>query len=209
MASALLKFYGTLLSGAEQFQHSLVVDDAVVAGDEEVWSQWAADAIADAFAAVPSANPFPSTTAYTGVSAAEILNLSTGALSAAHHRTVSHAGGGSGNLPPQCSVAVSLTGGQRANGTPIRGRFYLPGPRNETNFFASNGRLSTGGQEAYWIFADALVWSLNRELQDAAPQVWSRALGNTTTVTEVRVGKAVDTIRSRRADIPEEYLTGV
>jgi hypothetical protein len=35
--------------------------------------------------------------------------------------------------------------------------------------------------------------------------VWSRTLGNTTDITQLRVGNAYDTIRSRRSALVETY----
>jgi hypothetical protein len=107
---------------------------------------------------------------------------------------------------PQTSVAVSLTAGNRPNGTPIKGRFYLP---PLTSFVAGN----VEGAGRYPAATVAAVGGLIAQYFNAlrgqgdVPSVWSRRLANVTAVTNARVGDVPDTIRSRRNALPEAYTS--
>lgn len=138
---------------------------------------------------------------YDAVIANEITDLSTGDLNAGHISPATISGAG-GVLPPQLSVTFSLTAGSRPNGAPIRGRFYLPTPSDGA--LDGNGTLDTSGQTFYasWggNYLDDLIGL------GITPCVWSRTLALMSPVTSARVGSVVDTIRTRREQLPENYV---
>jgi hypothetical protein len=99
------------------------------------------------------------------------------------------------------AVAVSLTAGVRANGTPRKGRFYLP-------TFGGGINPTTGLMEQ--TITDRvvdLVVDYVEALRGAGldPGVWSRTEATFATLTMIRVGNKPDTIRTRRNAEPEEY----
>lgn len=107
-------------------------------------------------------------------------------------------------LPPQCATAVSLLTPVK-RGLAHRGRFYVPrlgkapGP---------DGRLSTDEQSNLLTAATAMVSSLNDALgPDFFCVVASdRRQGAQHGVTRLAVGRVVDTIRSRRRGLEEDYV---
>ncbi len=102
------------------------------------------------------------------------------------------------NLPPQVCVAVSLVTERR--GASGRGRFYLPTP----SFIplASDGRISQANAQTITNQAAAFLSALNGPAGFGNVVVASTK-GFTTVVTAVRVGRVLDTIRSRRTSIDE------
>lgn len=145
-------------------------------------------------------------TSYSGVSVAEILNPTTGQLAPATHYNYPYpiAGNGSGNTPPQVSVCISLTAGARPNGQPIKGRFYLPPPH--ASLYSSVGRLSN--PDSWAGFIGEYFAALNDAQEPTiTPVVWSRTLGTFSAVQSVRVGDVLDTVRSRRNALVEQYTT--
>lgn len=139
---------------------------------------------------------------FTEVTAAEILNMTTGTLKAASHVSFApNLTGASANaLPSQCAVAVSTAGGSKPNGIPYRGRFYLPTP-GQGSITNTTGLLTTTATWSGWAKAFFLAMIAN----SFVPAVWSRSAGTMNIVTQVRVGDRVDTIRSRRNELPETY----
>lgn len=113
------------------------------------------------------------------------------------------AGAGNGLYPPQISLAVSLVTGQR--GPRGKGRFYLPLP--SVPLFDA-GRMALPAVQAVRdsckTFLDALNNSPGTDLQDRRVCVAS-SFGENYEVTGVRVGRALDTIRSRREKLDEAY----
>lgn len=207
MAVYLCNFQGTLLSGAETFQHSIAVDAAGETTPGEFQNTVLSNCV-DAINALMNATTgirshLPSTTAYTNVRVSRVLGLTTGRLFAAVNQSVSLVGTGGNPLPPQLACAISLQGGDRGNGTPYRGRFYLPAP--DTTRLA-NGLWATSSRAQYEIGVENFMNALDVDLENTAPQIWSRKDGVTVNVDAVRLGVALDTIRSRRRDIPEAYL---
>jgi hypothetical protein len=115
--------------------------------------------------------------------------------------------GGSGpglRYPPQVSLAVSLQTATR--GPRGKGRFYLPGP--SIGFDNSTAQISVGDATAVRDSATTWIVNLNDwpgvDGQDPRVTVASSA-GMNSDVTGVRVGRVLDTIRSRRGQIPEGY----
>lgn len=112
-------------------------------------------------------------------------------------------------LPPQCSLAVTLRTG-KTRGLAHSGRFYLPMPSftlDPNDFLipraqalavaASWGSWLDGLQVNNLIGAKAVVMSKGRNNGAGA--------GVTNEVTAVEVGCVIDTMRSRRGKLPENY----
>lgn len=205
MAVYLINFQGTLMTGAEQFQHSIVVDAAGSIGGE--MQSTVLDAAEDALDALMhtttgAAPMIPSTTVYTNVRVARVLSLEEGTLQSAVNRSVTKAGTGSGALPPQLAVCVSLAGGDKGNGLPYRGRFYMPGPASNR---VADGIMTSAARDQYGLGVEGMLAALTIPLSNIAPQIWSRKFATTATVEQARIGRALDTVRSRRRSIPEQY----
>lgn len=150
---------------------------------------------------------FPPEVTYTEATAATILSATPPVrVSAAFHSSFPAATSGeniNGMLPAQNAVAVSLVGGVRDNGTPLRGRFYLPTLGQDTVGVATGLLLTsvqTGIATAIRSFFNALT------SQGHTPCVWSRTTGSVSPITLMRVGDRVDTIRSRRNRGVETYV---
>jgi hypothetical protein len=208
MAVYLLTFSGTLMSGSEQFSHTLAVDDTGSSSDTAVLA-----AGVSALNAMVGTSGFlalyPTTTKWTNVKCALVTNLSSGTLFAGVNTAVNHTGTGASaatHLPPQLAIAVSLVAGPKPNGTPYRGRFYLPCPTAGASGISEH-LLTTTGRTTLLNGVEALMDGLTDATEGRSPQVWSRKDGLTSTVRSIRIGRAVDTIRSRRRDIPETYET--
>ena len=207
MAVFLCTLHGFQNTNQEIFQHTIALDNPSFAQEdstdvaEHVWDAWATAFNTD-FQAL-----FPTTMIYQGAKAAAVLNLSTGELAAAgvHNATKAGTASATNVVPYQCAIAVSLTAGNRPNGTPIRGRFYLPAPvvGALTSGFVSSASRTTIVNRVK-VFHD----ELDTFTPAYDPVVWSRSLANTTSITHIRVGSVVDTIRSRRNAFTENY-TGV
>lgn len=204
MAQFLLSHKGTITGVEDFFVHTLVVSGD---GTTQEVAETARDLFRDSFfddtngiATVTSA-----TVQYTEVAAAEILSLLDGDLSAAYHAEFAPGDAVSGTvtsvLPAQSACAVSLTAGLRANGTPIKGRFYMPP--------AGAGTLTAGGlyTESYTgrILSRTVAYVQALATAGLDAGVWSRSTATFSTLTQVRVGDHPDTIRSRRNAVPETY----
>jgi hypothetical protein len=109
--------------------------------------------------------------------------------------------------PTQVALAVSLRGPAAVK--PKRGRLYLPMPGHDLD-------LDTGAVVAAQATATAnafstLVNGANTNMQvlgAAGAVIGIDTKDGVVPVREVRVGKVFDTIRSRRRDMLEAYLTG-
>lgn len=117
-------------------------------------------------------------------------------------------GSGTGTLmPPQCALAVTLLGSQ-PRAAAGRGRFYLPAPAVT---FATDGRISAANAESIANAAAGLVNRLNAALNGdvciVGPQTEKGRAPAYQRVAGVRVGRVVDTVRSRRSSFPEEPVT--
>lgn len=100
--------------------------------------------------------------------------------------------------PPQVALAVSLQ--TDAVGPSGKGRFYLPGP----SFVMGTGRRLTAADSQAVANSSASVIR-NISTTFGAPVSVASTLGYVRPVTSVRVGRALDTIRSRRGKLLEEY----
>lgn len=112
-------------------------------------------------------------------------------------------GAAQGQRPSQVALAVSLRG--PAGVHPARGRFYLPGPQHSLD-------VDTGLLDAAQVQATANLW---RGLIADIPVSTSDGVLAIDTktgivpVTEVRVGRVLDTMRSRRNQVLEAYQVGI
>jgi hypothetical protein len=102
--------------------------------------------------------------------------------------------------PPQVALAVSLVTDRR--GPTGRGRIYLPAPPHDVQ--AADGRTAAAlAQQTATLFA-GFINRLNGPAGFGDVSIVSTK-GYSTKVTGVRVGRVLDTIRSRRTDLPEDY----
>jgi hypothetical protein len=113
------------------------------------------------------------------------------------------AGGGPSTSPSQVALAVSLT-------TPLRGpsgkgRFFLPMPFLS---IGPDGLVAEANVQAVAVSAQTYLNDLNNGVGldlTAARVVVASTKGFNSPVTGVRVGRALDTIRSRRQALLEAY----
>lgn len=103
-------------------------------------------------------------------------------------------------VPPQIALAVSLGTGARGPGA--RGRFYLPVPAIALDLATFLGDATYVGQVA------ASTRQLREDLKgDGYTMAVNSGKRGLQPVTTIRVGRALDTIRSRRRALPESYVT--
>lgn len=209
MTNVLLTHRGVIAATDEQFVHTLSVvtpetDLALIASDAMTSFQTAWNAGLTGLSSL-----FGDMADYTGVGAAEILDLFSGTLSAAAIAPfVAPAPSGTGNTGAlQITMCVSLTAGSRPNGTPVRGRFYLPVMASTA---VSDGVITATQQTTISEFVEA--WFVELNARGLAPSVWSRQFigpipgppaGAIQAVTSARIGRVADTIRSRRNGLSE------
>lgn len=207
MANYLTTLRGTIVPNTlgEIFSHSLAIISASTAEvvATEIRDAWQAQWVAEV---PPLSADFPVSVTYTEATAAEILNPSLGTLAAAFHVPFSPLRPGTGTgemLPSQTAVAVSLTAGLRANGTPMKGRFYLPPPTEAATDV--NGMLLLTVQQRIADYMGQFISTLQASTH--TPAVWSRTEGRLSAIDTIRVGNKFDTIRRRRNHFPETYET--
>jgi hypothetical protein len=112
-------------------------------------------------------------------------------------------GGGGFTYPPQVSWAVSLVTARR--GPSGKGRFFLPCPNVGV---ANTGLVDDVGRDACQAAAATFLTALGNwpGLDPGAyGPIVASSKGFNTKVTGVRVGRALDTIRSRRRSLNETY----
>lgn len=187
----------------EIFSHSLAVvsasTDQVVA--QEIHDAWQAQWVAEV---PPLSADFPTGITYTESTAAQILDLFNGTLAAAIHIPFEpvRPGTGAGEmLPSQTAIAVSLYAGLRANGTRMKGRFYLPAPTEAAT--TATGELVLAFQQRVADYMAQFITTL--QASGHTPCVWSRKEGRLASIDGIRVGSKFDTIRRRRNHMPETY----
>jgi hypothetical protein len=113
---------------------------------------------------------------------------------------VTGANGGGATYPLQTAVVVSLKTAR--SGPTGKGRFYLPSPHF---VLADDHRLTVPNATTLLTAVKAFVGAVSA-LPGGQVQVVS-SKGYSSPVTAVKVGRVLDTLRSRRADQPEDYLT--
>jgi hypothetical protein len=108
---------------------------------------------------------------------------------------------GTNMLPSQNAICVSTIGGPRPNGTPYKGRFYLPTPAQGAVDSPTGYLLSpdTRWRDPIKVYFDACISA------GAIPAIWSRANGTLSPIVSFKVGDRVDTIRRRRNSKAEVY----
>lgn len=109
-----------------------------------------------------------------------------------------------GQMPAQVALAVTLRTGRR--GASYRGRFYLPAPGTEV--LVADGLMSSSLAQTFADGAGKFVGAINA-IPNLGSVVIASSKGMNTTVTDVSVGRALDTIRSRRRDLNEAYVRAV
>lgn len=114
------------------------------------------------------------------------------------------AGTGGGYMPPQVALAVSLVTERR--GPTGRGRFFLPAPIGAPE--SSTGLMLAATAQGVADNAAAFLGAINGPAGFGNVAVVS-SKGYLSIVTEVRVGRAYDTIRRRRNGLDEVYGTEV
>lgn len=207
MANYLTTLRGTLAAGTltEIFQHSLAIQSnaepsTIAASLVTSWdSAWKGPGGA-------ISNLWPPAVTYTESTVAAIMGLTDGKVAAATHAAFPLGDSGtsvSGSIPSQSAVAISLVGGFRLNGAPMKGRFYLPFPSQET-LDPVSGFLTPAAQGAIGTAMLGFLEALRAG--GHTPSIWSRVEGNLHAVDLVRVGNKVDTIRRRRNAGAEVYV---
>lgn len=123
---------------------------------------------------------------------------------------VNQAGGTSGGVvyPPQVALAVSLTTERR--GASGRGRFFLPPP--VINVDQNTMMIADANRDSIATSCAQFLNDLNNE--PGIDSVGLRVVvastkGFNSLVTGVRVGRTLDTIRSRRRSLSEDYSAPV
>lgn len=108
-------------------------------------------------------------------------------------------------LPPQAATAVSLLTNKK-RGLAHRGRFYLPRLGYSTG---NDGRMDVGRQTELATATVTMLQGIGTALGPAhvLGVVSDRRTGAQTAVTEIAVGRVIDTIRSRRKKLQEDYYT--
>lgn len=112
-----------------------------------------------------------------------------------------------GNETPQTALCVSLT--TDIVGPRTRGRFYLPMPTVPTSV-EDGYRISMASAQNVRDRVVTLIQDLNSETPPAGRTLRvciASSTGINTEVTGVRVGRVIDTVRTRRNDIDEDYTT--
>lgn len=109
-------------------------------------------------------------------------------------------------FPPQAALAVSLMT-EFSRGRGARGRFYLPLPG--VSIDSTTGMASAGSAADIATAATTFLNALNAALPGWKVGVVSNiGTGVSNAVTNVRVGRVIDTIRSRREKFAEDYQVG-
>lgn len=123
-----------------------------------------------------------------------------------HDYDVPVPGQGSGNVPPQVALALSLRT-DKLRGRAHVGRIYRPVPTLTVN---TEGMIAEGAAAS----AASALANYIQGLEDALPG-WRVVVASNVgagafeQVTAVRCGRVLDTIRSRRRSLPENYAQDV
>lgn len=113
-------------------------------------------------------------------------------------------GAGSGTAFPQCSIAVTL-GTNKPRGRAHKGRYYLP---PQTIAPGADGRILAAFADNIANASKTWLDAVNAVAELEGVVVMSKLdAGTYEFVRNVQVGRVVDTIRSRRAKLPEERVS--
>ena len=106
---------------------------------------------------------------------------------------------------PQATIVISLMTAN-ARGLAHTGRFYSPA---FTGVIESDGRIGSSLADLVAEHATTLLNAINDDDDTYRVAVVSQVgEGHQNHVTHVRVGRVIDTMRSRRTSLPEGYSTG-
>ena len=106
---------------------------------------------------------------------------------------------------PQATIVVSLMTAN-ARGLAHTGRFYSPG---FAGVIEDDGRTNISRATVVAESATAMLDGINAVDDTYRVAVVSKVgTGHQNHVTHVRVGRVIDTMRSRRSSLPEGYITG-
>lgn len=109
-------------------------------------------------------------------------------------------------IPPAPQVALAVSLGTARRGPTGRGRFYLPLPASPPS--AGDFTIPVGDANSVRDSAATFLNDLNNmpalDVFDYRVVIIS-SKGYSSVVTNVRVGRVLDTIRSRRTQLPESY----
>jgi hypothetical protein len=108
-------------------------------------------------------------------------------------------GGGVGQYPPQVALRVSLGSGLR--GRSQRGGFYLPSPATPVG--TDDGVMTA--ERAAGIAASTATFLRDTAALAGGPVIVASQVAGNVPVAQVRVGRALDTIRRRRSAVLESY----
>lgn len=115
------------------------------------------------------------------------------------------AGGGGNYFPPQVALAVSLLT-DSSRGRAHAGRFYLPTPAAGIE---GDGRWGAGPATEVAASVTTMLDAINGAVSGYTVGVASDiGTGTFRRCTGIRVGRTLDTIRSRRTSLPEAYVIG-
>lgn len=115
-------------------------------------------------------------------------------------------GASPGINPPQIALAVTLETGAR-RGLAHAGRFFLPSPA--VSVIPSTGKIGTVQAGGFVTSTTTLLNELNAALQPWQLGVVSKVGGGAQRrVTNIKIGTVLDTIRSRRSSLDENYQVG-
>lgn len=111
-------------------------------------------------------------------------------------------GSAGGNPAPQISLAIS-TATANARGRAHAGRFYLPAPATDPD---ATGMLPASRVAIYMSEAKVMLDAINAGISTHQLAVVSNlGAGYEHDITGIRVGRVLDTIRSRRSAFDEAY----
>lgn len=134
--------------------------------------------------------------------------LPTGLYAEEPLRSVLFARGGNGAMTHPLQVAHAVSLGTDRRGPSGQGRFYIPGsvaPVNPDDALVSLA-IATGVQLASFTLLNALNNVPGIDVPNTPAVTIASSKGFNSDVTTVRVGRALDTIRSRRNQLAEKYL---
>lgn len=115
-------------------------------------------------------------------------------------------GGATSALPiPQATVCVSLMT-SNSRGPAHAGRFFMPGPGVSCT---TDGRLTVANATNFASLATDFLNDLNAvDTSYLAAVVSNVGIGAQNLIDHVRVGRVIDTMRSRRTSLVEDYQVG-
>lgn len=115
-------------------------------------------------------------------------------------------GVGTTSVPAQLAYCVSLYT-DKPRGRAARGRFYLPLPTSPVD---ATGTLTLGNVQQWAAGVDAFLEAVSTGVPGHALGVVSDVgTGAENYVTQVKYGRVIDTIRSRREGLTENYYDGL